>query len=150
MRVHHHHHVRVHHDHGYVRVMVFFSGRAQLKVSRAVQRLSEGGEGFSWWGSAVQLFQPINQSIYQSINLPINQLIRWSSVQGVSNVNVFPSIPSGGSYPITSPMSPTTFPEFCSVVTTIGLPVHSDQPFLPQSLPFQLSHHLIFFVQDRF
>ena len=86
----------------------------------------------------------------QSINLPINQLIRWSSVQGVSNVNVFPSIPSGGLYPITSPMSPTTFPEFCSVVTTIWLPVHSDQPFLPQSLPFQLSHHLIFFVQDRF
>ena len=43
----------------------------------------------------------------QSINLPINQLIRWSSVQGVSNVNVFPSIPSGGSYPITSPMSPS-------------------------------------------
>ena len=84
-------------------IELFFTGRAQLQVSRAVQRLSEGGEGFPWWGNLLSInqsinqsiFQPINQSINKSTNQPINQSTRRGSIQGVSNVNVFPSLPTG-------------------------------------------------------
>ena len=86
----------------------------------------------------------INQFTHQSIN-QVEQRSRSFECQCIS-IDTFRWLIS---YHLPL-LSPTTFPEFCSVVTTIWLPVHSDQPFLPQSLPFQLSHHLIFFVQDRF
>ena len=87
----------------------------------------------------------INQFTHQSIN-QVEQRSRSFECQCIS-IDTFRWLISTFHLPL---LSPTTFPEFCSVVTTIWLPVHSDQPFLPQSLPFQLSHHLIFFVQDRF
>ena len=86
----------------------------------------------------------INQFTHQSIN-QVEQRSRSFECQCIS-IDTFRWLIS---YHLPL-LSPTTFPEFCSVLTTIWLPVHSDQPFLPQSLPFQLSHHLIFFVQDRF
>ena len=83
----------------------------------------------------------------QSINLPINQLIRWSSVQGVSNVNVFPSIPSGGSYPITfpsyhqppSPNSAQCSPQSGFLSTPINLSSHSHSPSNCHITSFSLS-----------